>query len=206
MLRRCPIIALACCMAPVAFANSQVQQLRRPATVGNGAEVVDAQLSLTRTIALTAVSMAEVLGGTIGASPASGGRAASAVAGTSISLGAWSSARPAGSPQGFSAARVVRRSVQDAWQLRVESALRRQQYFDVAYQLRGANGRAGHLSHAGDRGSEIGVRLEPIAPTVVITDGDYDVLQGGVTFYLELAGVRRAGRYQGTLTVTFNNF
>jgi len=206
MLRRGPIIALVCCMTLIASAGIQAQQLRRPATVGNDAEVVDAQLSLTRTIALTAVSMAEVLGATVGVSAASGGRAIAAVAGSSISMGAWSSARSAGSSPGVPEAPVVRRSVQDAWQLRVDAALRRQQHFDVAYQLRGVNGRPDRLSHGGDRGSEIAVRLEPIPPTVVFTDGDHDVLQGGVTFFLDLAGVRRAGQYQGILTVTFNNF
>ncbi len=202
MLRRGPIIALVCCVTLIASASLHAQQVRRPATFDNGAEVVDAELSLTRSIALTAVSMAEVLG-MAGGSP--GSRSAAAVAGASVSLGAWSPTRTART-SGFPKAPVIRRSVQDAWQLRVDSAQRRRQHFDVAYQLRGANGRSDRLSHAGYRDSEIGVRLESITPTVVSTDGDYDVLQGGVMFYLDLAGIRRAGSYQGTLTVTFNNF
>lgn len=205
MLHRFPIVALACCMTLVAFA-SQAQQLGRPATVGNEAEVVDAELSLTRTIALTSVSMAEVLGATLGSGPTRSGRVATAVTGASISWGARSSTRLAGASPGFPEAPAVRRSVQDAWEMRVDSTLRRRQYFDVAYQLRGADGQSGRLSYLGDRGSHIGVRLESIAPTVVSTDGDYDLLQGGITFYLDLANVRRAGQYQGTLTVTFNNF
>jgi len=203
MLRRGPIIALVCCVTLVASASVQAQQQRRPATFGNGAEVVDAELSLTRTIALTAVSMAEVLGMAGGAR---GGRSAAVAAGASMSLGARSAGSSARTSPGFPKAPVVRRSVQDAWQLRVDSAQRRRQHFDVAYQLRGANGRSGRLSQPGDSGSEMDVRLEPITPIVVFTDGDYDVLQGGVMFYLDLAGIRRAGKYQGTLTVTFNNF
>ena len=59
MSRKTPIIALVCCMTLVASANSRAQQLRRPASYDNGAEVVDAELSLTRTISLAGVSMAE---------------------------------------------------------------------------------------------------------------------------------------------------
>ncbi len=207
MLPRGPITALACCAVLLVSTRSQAQQQLRPATLDGDVEVVDAELSLTRTIALTAVSMAEVLGVAIGGGSSSDGRAATAaVVSTSFSLGAGSSSRLASATPGFAEAPVVRRSVQDAWQLRVDAAARQRQHFNVAYQLRGANGRAGRLSHSGDRGSEIEARLEAIAPTVVFADGDYDVLQGGVTFYLDLAGVRRAGQYQGTLTVTFNNF
>ena len=203
MTRRDPILVLVGCLTLLMWTTSHAQEQRQP-VFGNNAEVVDAALRLTRTIELTAISMAEVLGMAPGASAARGSGPAATVTASASSLGAW---RPGGTTAtGVSEAAVIRRSVPDAWQMSVESTQRRRQHLDVAYTVRGASGKLGTLSHGADRGSGIGVRLESIPPTVLVTEGDFDVLQGGVVFYLDLTGVRRAGQYQGTLTVTFNNF
>jgi hypothetical protein len=188
-----------------ALAPAQAQESHRVATAINDADIVEATMRVTRTIELTPVSMAEVFGLANGAiAPAARrGSAPATASGNAVSLGRWSGSAPT---TGFPTAPVVQRTVEDAWQLRVDQTQRNAAYMDVAYQLHGANGREGMLSHADDETSAMLVRLESLTPVVVDSDGTYDVLQGGVVFHLDLAGTHKAGHYRGTLTVTFNNY
>ncbi len=122
-----------------------------------------------------------------------------------MSLGTWSPG--AGSAVARTVGQtMVRRSVPDVWQFRQSAEQRRTQHLDISYSIHSLESVAGHLSHPADPSSQVRVRLEAITPFPVGTDGEYDVLQGGVDFYLDLSGVRRAGSHLGSLTVTFNNF
>ena len=201
-------IILTACALLLALASGEAQQVRHPG-FGTDAEVVDAQLSLNRLVELPAVSMAELLGftptsaarGNLAAAPS---RLATPAAGA-VSLGRWSSAAR-GPMADVENAPVIQRRVPDIWQFRVPVQERGSRYLDVDYALHGANGASGTLTNPLDRSSDIRVRIEPLAPTVVAREGDYDVMQGGVIFHLDLSGVRRAGQHSGTLTVSFHNY
>ena len=202
MQRRDPLAALFAVIAMCALSPVQAQESHRAATVINDADIVEATMRVTRTIELAPVSMAEVFGLTGGLAAPVAARASDS-SGAAVSLGRWSGSAPA---NGFPAAPVVQRTVEDAWQLRVDQVQRNSAYFDVAYQIHAANGGTGMLSHGTDESSSMSVRLEPITPVVVDSDGTYDILQGGVVFHLDLGATHKAGRYRGTLTVTFNNY
>jgi hypothetical protein len=190
-------------MTLLALAPAWAQEVRPLVSFGNAASIVADEFSVNRSIELPAVSMAEVLGlGGLGAAL----RAESvdpAGAALATSLGAWSGTAPS---IAFPDAGIVRRTVEDAWQVRIDTSTRRDAYLDVGYQIYADNGTAGMLSNVSDRTSQIAVRLEPITPVVVGVEDGYELLQGGLIFHLDLATVRRSGRYQGALTVTFNNF
>ncbi|NKB89655.1 MAG: hypothetical protein GKS06_15670 [Acidobacteria bacterium] len=201
MLRRDPIAALIALSALCALAPAAAQESPRSALAINDADIIEAAMSVTRTIELAAVSMAEVLGAT--GAPVAARTASASASGAAVALGSWNGA--VGMSE-FPAPPIIPRTVDDAWEFRVEQSQRRNTFFDVDYQLRAANGSPGMLSHTGDETSTMLVRLQPVTPPVVDSDGTHDVFQGGLVFYLDLAGARRSGRYQGTLTVTFNNY
>jgi len=180
--------------------SGEAQQSPRVSLVTSEAEIIDTELSVSRVIQLAPVTMAELLGGGAIARTAAG----AAPRGSTVALGTWSSSG-ASVRTAASDPRLVERNVESAWQLRVERTQRRQQHMDVSYVLRSVGGSRNVLGHATDRGSQILVRLEPIAPTVVGYEEGADIVSGGVSFYLDLSRVRRPGRHQGTLTVTFNN-
>lgn len=201
MRRTFLVLAMTAALAFLAPAGSEGQQVRRPASIdGATAEVVDAELSLTRTVELPAVSMTEILG-TIARG---GGSGNAAPGGLAMSLGTWSPSSAAMAGRAATAVEALRRA-ENLWQIRLPGEQRRTQHLDVAYQIHGLDGRRGALTHPADSFSQVRVRLEPIAPTLVGADDD-DVLQGGVTLHLDLSGIRRAGQHLGSLTVTFNNF
>ena len=195
---------LAACIIATALlapAGSEAQQMRQPVAIGSeSAEVIDAALRVSRTIELPPVSMAEILGLGLTSRFAT----SAATGGTAVALGTWSpgaASAPARTPEPH----LLLRNVPDVWLIRQSSDQRKNQYLDVGYAIHSLKGGSGRLSHPEDAGSQISVRLEAITPTLVGADGEYDLLQGGVTFYLDLAGIRRAGQHLGLLTVTFNN-
>ncbi len=95
---------------------------------------------------------------------------------------------------------VVRR-MPDLWQLRVFGDVRPED-LDVTYELVSGSGRQDRLSHREHPESEIRVRILPAPPHVVRTERDGAVVQGGAVLELDVAGVRAAGHYQGTITIT----
>ena len=198
------VTLLASCLALLMTQVVAAQDFARMPHGGRRAEVIDAALSVTSRIDLGAISLAEVFG----LAPA--GRTAAAAAPSSsggsgaVGLGSWTGGgNTIGELPGASA--IIQRTIPDAWQLAVEAGdLTR--HYDVDFVLHDAYGRAGRLSLGEDRSSTLGVTLESHTPVVVASEGDFEVLQGGITFYLDLSRVRHAGRYQGSLTVTLNSF
>ena len=75
---------------------------------------------------------------------------------------------------------------------------------DVQYEITDQTGRRGHLAASGAPDSEVRVELRPIPPLVISEDAAGEVLEGGLVLYIDLASVRTAGVYSGTVTVTLN--
>lgn len=197
------VILVASCVLLLGARSGEAQQRLGVSPVTSDAEIIDTELSVSRVLQLAPVTMAEMLGiSTAAAVTRTGAKAAPG--GSNVALGTWSRGRASmrAAPSGT---RLLERNVESAWQMRVERTQRREQYVDVNYLLRGIGGAANVLRHSTDPGSQIFVRLEPVAPTVVGIEEGADILRGGVRFYLDLSRVRRPGRHHGTLTVTFNN-
>jgi hypothetical protein len=77
---------------------------------------------------------------------------------------------------------------------------------DVGYELVGANGHEGALSHVSRPDSEIHVLIEPGLPELRDEGPEGPVLEGGAVLRLRIEGAHVAGRYSGTLIVTVNHF
>ena len=97
------------------------------------------------------------------------------------------------------------RSVGSVWRMRLpdEPSLHT---LDVRYEVVGNDGRHHVLTAENDIESTIGVRVQPVPPAVVRSDLESTIIEGGLILYLDLAGVRTAGRYSGTITVTLDHF
>ncbi len=97
------------------------------------------------------------------------------------------------------------RSVPSVWRMRLrgEEAL---PTIDVRYNMRGLDGRQDLLTHRDGSDSAIHVRVLAIPPELATRDVDGTVIEGGLMLYLDLAEVRSAGTYSGTLTVTLEHF
>jgi hypothetical protein len=108
----------------------------------------------------------------------------------------------AGAP-GFEA-RIVR-TIPALWwmRLRDESDL---DTLDVRLNLSANDGGRDRLAHDRDEDSQIRVELRPLDPVVAIDDDDSVVVEGGALLILDLTGVRSAGTYNGTLTITVDRF
>lgn len=77
---------------------------------------------------------------------------------------------------------------------------------DVTYSISGANGSAEVLSQVDDPANEIDVLLQPHPVSLVASSSKQVILEGGVSLLLDLKRVRISGDYEGTLTVTVNQF
>ena len=76
----------------------------------------------------------------------------------------------------------------------------------VRYDVTAPDGRTNTLSALDGSDSEIRMIVRSTPPVVVTRDSDGAVVEGGLTLYLDLAQVRSAGTYTGTLTVTIDHF
>ena len=117
----------------------------------------------------------------------------------------WSRSETGRSLLGPVVAKVVRRELPDVWQLRMLGEARPED-LAVSYELRSANGHLGYLSHHQQPEVEIEVKIRPLPPLVVAADTSGFLVQGGVELEIEVASVRMAGAYGGTLEVTLNQF
>ncbi|MEG3972061.1 MULTISPECIES: hypothetical protein [unclassified Microcoleus] len=93
------------------------------------------------------------------------------------------------------------RSLPSLWQMRVP-ANRPLQSVSVSYDLIAGNGRSNSLSNPEHPNSEIKVTLQPLPPIRVSRENNFDIIEGGVEFRLNLERAEVAGAYQGTLRVT----
>lgn len=119
------------------------------------------------------------------------------------SLGTWTSGTAQlGMPR---VETEIVRSVPAVWRMRLpdEPSLHT---LDVRYTVVGNDGRQHVLTADHDTGSTIGVRAVPVPPAVVQADLEGTIIEGGLILYLDLAEVRTAGRYSGTITVTLDHF
>jgi hypothetical protein len=113
-------------------------------------------------------------------------------------------------PGGFGAgipgveARIVR-TIPALWWMRLRDE-RDLDNLDVRVDLSATDGGRGRLAHGRDEGSQIRVEVRPLEPVVTIDDTDSVVVEGGALLILDLTGVRAAGTYNGTLTVTVDQF
>ncbi|MEG3936369.1 hypothetical protein QT990_34840 [Microcoleus sp. T3_B1] len=93
------------------------------------------------------------------------------------------------------------RSLPSLWQMRVP-ANRPLQSVSVSYDLIAANGRSNSLSNPEHPNSEIKVSLQPLPPIRVSRENNFDMIEGGAEFRLNLERAEVGGEYQGTLRVT----
>jgi hypothetical protein len=118
--------------------------------------------------------------------------------GLSFDLGGYTSAG-GNRPPAFRA-RVVRR-VEKLWRVAVEGSTTAPESYEVRVDVIAPDGTAGVLGIPGDPASRLAARIVPLHP-VRIEEGGATFLQGGVELELDLAAADRAGRYEGSLSVT----
>jgi hypothetical protein len=118
--------------------------------------------------------------------------------GLSFDLGGYTSAG-GNRPPAFRA-RAVRR-VEKLWRVAVESSTLAPQSYEVRVDVIAPDGTSGALGIPGDPASKLAARIVPLHP-VRIEEGGATFLQGGVELELDLAAAERAGRYEGSLSVT----
>ncbi|MFV2072548.1 MAG: hypothetical protein ACC742_07845 [Thermoanaerobaculales bacterium] len=96
---------------------------------------------------------------------------------------------------------VVRREISPLWHLRVrgDSSL---PFTRVEYDLIGANGRHGVLSHSANDTSVIEVRVVELPLRVSDRATGLGTVEGGVILEMDLGHAVEAGRYSGSLRVT----
>lgn len=99
---------------------------------------------------------------------------------------------------------TVERELAALWRIRV-SAGARLPSIQIGYQVVAGNGAIGRLSNAELPEEEIPVRVVGSAPSVIESDEESTVLEGGATLFLDLSKVRHAGRYVGSVQVTLNH-
>ena len=76
---------------------------------------------------------------------------------------------------------------------------------DVRYEVFGADGSPGRLTHVEHPEDGMGVIIEPTQPEVIFEDNQGAVVEGGAALQLLLEEARHAGTYTGTVVVTVNN-
>jgi hypothetical protein len=112
-----------------------------------------------------------------------------------------------GSGSAFDASPIllrVTRLVPGIWQMRVADTT----YpgaIDVRYEVFGADGSPGRLTHVEHPEDGLGVIVEPTQAEVVAVDDQGMVVEGGAALQLLLDEARYAGTYTGTVLVTVNN-
>lgn len=116
----------------------------------------------------------------------------------SFDLGTYTSAG-GNRPSAFRA-RAVRR-VEKLWRVAVVSSTKAPESYEVRVELMAPDGTAGALGIPGDPGSKLAARIVPLHP-VRVEEGGATFLQGGVELELDLAAAERAGRYEGSISVT----
>ena len=126
------------------------------------------------------------------------------VGGSAVQDGTWPSSKSAGQGPGLGISMIVSRSVSSLWRMALPEQDRGS--LEVSYEIVGANGAAGCLSHVVEPEAEIWVTVRPLQPTVLSSDGQTALLEGGDDLDLDLARARSAGTYAGTLRVTINRF
>ncbi len=120
------------------------------------------------------------------------------VSGLSFDLGAYTSAG-GNRPPAFRA-RAVRR-VEKLWRVAIESSPKAPESYEVRVEVIAPDGTIGALGIPGEPASKLAVRIVPLHP-IQIEEGGATFLQGGVELELDLAAAERAGRYEGSLSVT----
>lgn len=119
-----------------------------------------------------------------------------------LDMGVW---RGAGST--FDVSPIVlqlTRLVPSIWQMRVADTT----YpgaIDVRYEVFGADGSLGRLTHVEHPEDALRVIIEPTQPEVIFSDDQGTVVEGGAALQLLLDEARYAGTYTGTVVVTVNN-
>lgn len=97
-------------------------------------------------------------------------------------------------------ARAVRR-VEKLWRVAVDGSTKVPGSYEVRVELIAPDGTVGALGIPGDPASKLAARIVPLQP-VRIEEGGATFLQGGAELELDLAAAERAGRYEGSLSVT----
>lgn len=120
------------------------------------------------------------------------------VSGLSFDLGSYDSAG-GNRPQALRA-RVIRR-VEKVWRVAVARSTKTLDSYEVRVELIAPDGTVGALGVAGDPSAKLAARIVPLHPAR-IEEGGTAFLQGGVELELDLAAAERAGRYEGSLSVT----
>jgi hypothetical protein len=119
-----------------------------------------------------------------------------------VDMGVWR-----GSGSGFDVSPIllrVTRRVPSIWQMRVADTIH-PGAIDVRYEVFGADGSPGRLTHVEHPEDGLGVIIEPTQPEVVVSDDQGMVVEGGASLQLLLDEARYAGTYTGTVLVTVNN-
>ena len=93
------------------------------------------------------------------------------------------------------------RSIPSLWEMRMPTD-RLPQSVSVSYDLTAANGHSNALSNPDYPNSEIKVTLQSLPPIRVSRENNFDIIEGGVEFKLNLERAEVAGEHQGTLRVT----
>jgi hypothetical protein len=99
----------------------------------------------------------------------------------------------------------VTRLVPRIWQMRVADTTS-PAAIDVRYEVFGADGSPGRLTHVEHPGDALRVVIEPTRPEVIASDDQGTVVEGGAALQLWLDQARYAGTYTGTVVVTINSF
>ena len=131
-----------------------------------------------------------------GAQPDRAPAALSASLGASGRLATRFSAPPTGDP-----ITVVRREIDSLWRLKTRGS-DPLAFTRVDYDVIGANGERGVLSHVANERSVIAVRVVELPARVTDRPGGALTVEGGVMLEMDLRQASEAGRYGGTLRVT----
>ncbi len=98
---------------------------------------------------------------------------------------------------------LIRRELPLLWQTRIDQNGLLPQVNYTVYSL---DGEIGKLSHSQDSNSKISVRVNPLRVTRKQTFSDQQLVQGGVSLWLDIKDVYLSGRYSGTVLVELTNF
>lgn len=144
---------------------------------------------------------AHVTGGSIHLSPVHSFE----ITGTPAQPGIEVQGRPTGQLPVMLRSWIVRRDLPELWSTSLDAGESAAD-LDVSLQIIGEDGRVGVLSQGEQASGEVRARAIPLPPQESLErDGSHRVSGGGV-LVLDLADVRRAGRYRGTLVITIDRF
>jgi hypothetical protein len=119
-----------------------------------------------------------------------------------VSLGQW---HHGDSPLELPAGPMrITRTIPAVWRMR--SSEGSPPILSVQYEVVGANGVQGRLTHTDFSDAELPVVVEPLPQRIVDVDESTLVIEGGVALQVVLDSARRAGRYAGTIVVAFSSF